>query len=50
LTPERVEAPNFLKYYIPCDRREVIQIPWLDGYVLRSLKIRSKSTSDKPST
>ena len=42
LTPERVEAPNFLKYYIPCDRREVIQIPWLDGYILRSLKIRSK--------
>jgi len=42
LTPERVEAPNFLKYYIPCDRREVIQVPWLDGYILRSLKIRSK--------
>ncbi len=49
LTPERVETPNFLKYYIPCDRKEVIQIPWLDGYVLRSLKMRSKSTSDKPS-
>ena len=49
LTPERVETPNFLKYYIPCDRREVIQIPWLDGYVLRSLKMRSKSTSDKSS-
>ena len=49
LTPERVKTPNFLKYYIPCDRREVIQIPWLDGYVLRSLKIRSKSTSDKSS-
>ena len=49
LTPERVETPNFLKYYIPCDRREVIQIPWLDGYVLRSLKMRSKLTSDKSS-
>ena len=49
LTPERVKTPNFLKYYIPCDRREVIQIPWLDGYVLRSLKMRSKLTSDKSS-
>ena len=49
LTPQRVETPNFLKYYIPCDRKEVIQIPWLDGYVLRSLKMRSKSASEKSS-
>ena len=49
LSPERVESPNFLKYYIPCDRKEVIQIPWLDGYVLRSLKMRSKQTADNSS-
>ena len=49
LTPQRVEEPNFLKYYIPCDRKEVIQIPWLDGYVLRSLKMRSKQVSKNSS-
>ena len=50
MVPERIETPNFLKYFIPCDRKELIQIAWLSGYVLRSLKIRSKASSKKTSS
>lgn len=48
MVPKRIEAPNFLKYYIPCDRKELLQISWLNGYVLRSLKIRSKVPTKQP--
>ena len=47
INPERVQAPNFLKYFIPCNRKELIKVPWLDGYILRSLKMRSIAASKK---
>ena len=47
INPERVQAPNFLKYFIPCNRKELIRVPWLDGYILRSLKMRSIAASKK---
>jgi adenylate cyclase class 1 len=47
ISPERVQAPNFLKYFIPCNRKELIKVPWLDGYILRSLKMRSIAASKK---
>ena len=28
---------NFLKIYIPSGRKEILQIPWLNNYILRSL-------------
>jgi len=47
MVPERIGAPKFLKYFIPCDRKELIQIAWLNGYVLRMLKVRSKASPKK---
>ena len=47
INPERVQTPNFLKYFIPCNRKELIKVPWLDGYILRSLKMRSIAASKK---
>ncbi len=47
ISPERSQAPNFLKYFIPCNRKELIKVPWLDGYILRSLKMRSIAASKK---
>ena len=47
INPERVKTPNFLKYFIPCNRKELIKVPWLDGYILRSLKMRSIAASKK---
>ncbi len=34
---ESLKQGNFLKIYIPSGRREILQIPWLNNYVLRSL-------------
>ncbi|MGY8765294.1 MAG: class I adenylate cyclase, partial [Nitrospinaceae bacterium] len=47
INPESVQAPNFLKYFIPSNRKELIKVPWLDGYILRSLKMRSIAASKK---
>ena len=47
MVPKRIETLNFLKYFIPCDRKELIQISWLSGYVLRLLKARSTAASKK---
>ena len=47
LTPERVEKLDFLKVYIPSGRKEVLQIPWLNNYIVRSLKIRATAHMEK---
>ncbi len=47
MVPERIDTPNFLKYYIPCGRKELMQIPWLGNYIQRSLKIRSMAFAEK---
>ena len=47
LTPEKVEKPDFLKVYIPCGRKEVLQIPWLNNYIVRSLLIRATTNLEK---
>ncbi len=41
LSPERVEKPDFLKVYIPSGRKEILQIPWLNSYIVRSLLMRA---------
>jgi len=47
LKPENVEKSDFLKVYIPSGRKELLKIPWLSDYVIRSLLIKSKEQSDK---
>ncbi len=47
LTPERVERLDFLKVYIPSGRKEILQIPWLNNYISRSLKIRATAHKEK---
>ena len=47
LKPENVEKSDFLKVYIPSGRKELLKIPWLSDYVIRSLLIKSKNQSDK---
>ena len=37
---ETVSEKNFLKVFIPSNRREILQIPWLTKYVNRSLNNR----------
>jgi adenylate cyclase class 1 len=41
----RIEDPNLLKIYIPCGRKEALQMPWLNKYMLHCIK-----TSGKPLT
>ncbi|MBT5029046.1 MAG: adenylate cyclase [Nitrospina sp.] len=41
LDPDRVSEPEFLKVYIPSGRKEILQIPWLNNYIVRSLVIRA---------
>ncbi len=47
LSPEKVEKADFLKVYIPSGRREILQIPWLNNYISRSLKIRAAAHAEK---
>ncbi len=47
LTPEKVEKPDFLKVYIPSGRKEILQIPWLNNYIIRSLKIKCTALAEK---
>jgi len=47
LSPERVERLDFLKVYIPSGRKEILQIPWLNNYISRSLKIRATAHMGK---
>ncbi len=47
LAPEKVEKPEFLKVYIPSGRKELLQIAWLNNYIVRSLLIKSQALSEK---
>ena len=47
VSPERVERLDFLKVYIPSGRKEILQIPWLNNYISRSLKIRATAHMEK---
>ena len=47
MSPERVEKKDFLKVYIPSGRKEILQIPWLNNYITRSLKIRATAHIEK---
>ena len=47
LTPEKVKKPNFLKVYIPSGRKELLQIAWLNNFIIRSLVIKSNARSEK---
>ena len=46
---KNIVQPNFLKYFIPCDRKDLIKIPWLHTYIIRSLKKRSMPSNIKTS-
>jgi adenylate cyclase len=47
IAPERTEKLDFLKVYIPSGRKEILQVPWLNNYILRSLKIRAMAHMEK---
>lgn len=47
LTPEKVNKSDFLKVYIPSGRKELLQIAWLNNYIIRSLLIKSTALSEK---
>ena len=47
LSPEKVNKDDFLKVYIPSGRKELLQIDWLNNYIIRSLLIKSKAQSKK---
>ncbi|MBT5469049.1 MAG: adenylate cyclase [Nitrospina sp.] len=47
LASEKVEKPDFLKVYIPSGRKELLQIAWLNNYIIRSLLIKSTALSEK---
>lgn len=47
ISPERTEKLDFLKVYIPSGRKEILQVPWLNNYILRSLKIRAMAHMEK---
>ena len=47
LTPEKVNKADFLKVYIPSGRKELLQIAWLNNYIIRSLLIKSAAQSKK---
>ena len=47
LLPEKVSKDDFLKVYIPSGRKELLQIDWLNNYIIRSLLIKSKAQSEK---
>jgi len=47
LSPEKLEKPDFLKVYIPSGRKELLQIPWLNNYIVRSLLVRATANLEK---
>ena len=47
LSPEKVKKPDFLKVYIPSGRKELLQIAWLNNFIIRSLVIKSTARSEK---
>jgi len=47
LSPEKLEKPDYLKVYIPSGRKELLQIPWLNNYIVRSLLVRATANLEK---
>jgi len=47
MVQKELENPDFIKVFIPCGRKELIQIPWLNNYLVRSLKIRGMAFTEK---
>jgi adenylate cyclase, class 1 len=43
LSSEKIQSSDFLKVYIPSGRKEILQIPWLNSYIVQSLKIKAKT-------
>ena len=50
LNLENIQKEGFLKVFIPSGRKEVIQLPWLNSYIIQSLKIKSKSHNIQSTT
>lgn len=44
---KQYKDPNFLKIYIPCGRRELFEIPWLNSYMLRFMQSKSAASAEK---
>lgn len=40
---KRVEQPNFLKVFMPTGRKEMMDLPWLDNYIILSLKTKASA-------
>ncbi|MBI5428138.1 MAG: class I adenylate cyclase [Nitrospinae bacterium] len=44
---ERFSDPHFLKTYIPCGRKEPLEIAWLNFYMIRYMQARGPSSVEK---
>ena len=47
LSPKKIEKRDFLKVYIPSGRKELLQISWLNNYIVRSLIVRATAHMQK---
>ena len=47
MVQKELENPDFIKVFIPCGRKELVQIPWLNNYLVRSLIIRGMAFTEK---
>ena len=47
LSSEKDNKDDFHKVYIPSGRKELLQIDWLNNYIIRSLLIKYKAKSKK---
>lgn len=46
IDPYQTQKLNFIKIYIPSGRKEILQLPWLNNYLIRSLKSKTKANED----
>ena len=46
IDPETVRNRNFLKVYIPSGRTEILMIPWLNNYLIRTLETSKMSHAE----
>lgn len=47
MLPDRFKDPNLLKVYIPCGRKEQLQMPWLNSYMIRSMQAKGIGAVEK---
>ncbi len=45
VTETEADKENFLKVFIPGSRRDVMSLSWLSGYILKSLRVRTRDRS-----